>query len=194
MGLVSTESPVEFFKGQVTRAIDHQHVDASDASTGYLIELLVSFICPDKLFERAAVHPDRPLSEVFCIAVDSEGSRKVELLKFSGDVSLFISGVLPDSLRRKAVRVDDYMRIGGSAYATAARTCRSNDAALLFAELALHFEELVEVLHEVSENCAIKDRPSLLRIYEKYVRTGHSRLARSLRRRGVQAGPFGQVH
>ena len=158
--IVATESPAEFFQAEIARALGRHQLRPSVESTVYLVQLLVSFIRPDRLYEQVDVEPDQPLAEIFLAAASSEGMRKFRLLKFSGDLALFHSGIFANGTpraraRRDAVDLDYYIRLGGSAYATVAVASRSPDNAALFGELAVSFAQFVRVLNRVSANCAL---------------------------------------
>ena len=185
MSLIHTETSTELFEELVTDAMDHQKVRSRPGPTAYLVQLLDAFVCPQRLFSRAEVTPDQPLAEIFLAAVSADGMRRFTLLKLSGDLALFISGVMSDSLKRRWVDVDYYGKLGGSAYATVAIACRSQEGATLFEELAKHFGQYVDILNEVSERCGLLDHSDILRLYERWRRTGSQRSASALRRLGV---------
>jgi len=54
-------------------------------------------------------------------------------------------------------------------------------------ELAAKFSQLVEVLNEVSERTLATSNAGLLRIYEKWIKTGSPRVATLLSEHGVPA-------
>lgn len=196
MGLVKTESPEVFFKNRIADAMKHQRVDTSAESTAYLVELLASFVRPDQIYTDTEIDIDQPVAEIFLSAVASAGMRKFKLLKLSGDISLFISGIFPDSLNRKMVDVDYYVKLGGTAYATVAVDCHSHASAELFEELAKKFWLFAEVLNEVSERCSLAEGSNLLWLYESYLKSGSERRLSRLRRRGIPLlpGAMGRVH
>jgi len=185
MSLIHTETPEELFSELVTSAMDRQKVRSSPDSADYLVQLLDAFVRPGDLYTRAEVVPDQPLAEIFLAAVSADGMRRFTLLKLSGDLALFVAGVLSDSLKREAVDVDYYGKLGGCAYSTVAVSCHSREGATLFEELAANFGRFVDVLAEVSETCGLTDGSDLLRLYEKWLRTGSQHSASTLRRMGA---------
>lgn len=194
--LVHAESPMDFFKGLIEEAMSHQQVESSSDSADYLVQLLDSFVRPDHVYARLELEPESTLAEIFCSALTAAGMRRFELLKFSGDMSLLVSGVFSDSLVRKLVDVDYYAKLGGTAYSTVAVSCHSPASAALFEELAAKFIPFVDVLNEVAESCSLSDRSNLLRLYERFLLTGSRRCAEILSRHGVDLmpGAFGEVH
>lgn len=185
MTLITTETPVELFRELIDRAIANLEIDSSPESAHYLVQLLDSFVEPRRLYDRLEIAPDRPLAEIFCTGVSADGMRRFLLLKLSGDLSLFLSGFLSDSVKNDLVDVDYYGALGGAAYATAAGSCHSAQSATLFIELARNFARFADVLTEVSETCGLTDRNDLLRLYERWRRGGSARSARMLREMGI---------
>jgi hypothetical protein len=129
------------------------------------------------------------LAEIFCRAVAEEGPRRQALLKLTGDTSLFLAGFFPESLDRAAVGMDYYVRLGGCAYGTAAGGAPHAATAEVFEELSSRFVQFVDVLAEVSEQCALLDDTNLLRLYQQWQETGSERAATLLRKAGVVLGP-----
>jgi hypothetical protein len=105
-------------------------------------------------------------------------------LKQVGDVSLFMSGFFSDSFRRKLVDVDYYVTIGGYAYNALSRV-ESETFSSVFAELGEKFGAFVDVLAEVSERTSCASNADLLRLYEKWLKTGSPRSGQLLVERGV---------
>ena len=185
---IHTETPAELFNNLVAQAVDHQNLEPSRASVRYLVKLLDGFVYPERLYHHAEVVLERPLAELFCTAVASDGMRRFSLLKLSGDIALFISGFFSDSLKGGAVDIDYYSRLGGCAYAMAAGSCVSREVAPLFAELAASFGAFTDVLSEVSERCVLTESNDALWLCEKWSRSGSRRCAETLNQMGVPLG------
>lgn len=191
---VSTETPTELFTELVHGAMDHQKVPWREGAP-YLVQLLEGFVCPTQLHQRTETLPDRPVAEIFCLAIESHGMRQLALLKLAGDLSLFIAGFLPASVEGRGVDAPYYRQIGGVAYSTAAGTCHSTEAAHVFQRLSTDFATCVDVLNEVSEQCAVSDPPALLVLHRRWTELGSPRSARELARRGIVPMPGDeQVH
>jgi hypothetical protein len=177
--MVRRESAVEYFKELVDGALVHQGITANELTSFYIVQLLAGF-----LERRAAQSHDEPLALQLAQALDSGGMKQRVGLKQIGDASLFISGFFADSLRRKLVDVDYYASIGGFAYHTLSLD-ESDTLALVFAELGNKFVSFVDVLNEVSERSACGTNADLLRLYEKWLKTGSRRSGQLLVERGV---------
>lgn len=173
------ESAVEYFKELVDQAIAHQRIDAQEVTAFYVVQLLAGF-----LQRPAEQDADEPLAVRLIRALESGGMQRRMSLRHIGDVSLFVSGFFSDSLRRKVVDIDYYVRIGGVAYTTLSRH-ETDTLAPVFAELAEKFVSFVDVLSEVSERSACASNADLLRLYERWVKTGSLRSGQLLVERGV---------
>jgi hypothetical protein len=91
-------------------------------------------------------------------------------------------------LGRSMVGVDYYIELGGRAYdALGEVAARHGRERSLWDELSEKFSQLVEVLNEVSERTMAVSDAGLLRLYEKWMKTGSVRLATLLRQQGVPA-------
>jgi len=176
--VVRRESAAEYFKELVEGALANQRVIAGELTSFYVVHLLTGFV------QRSSENEIGPLGMKLALALESGGEAQRTALKQIGDAALFVSGFFSDSLRRKLVDVDYYMMIGGNAYTALSRMERDTFAPV-FAELAEKFPIFVDVLSEVSERSACSSNADLLRLYEKWLRTGSRRSGQLLVERGV---------
>jgi hypothetical protein len=176
------ESAVEYFKELVDGALSHQGLAAQELTAYYVVQLLASF-----LQRRFAGGQDdtMPLALRLGRALDSAGMQQRASLKEIGDVALFVSGFFSDSLTRKLVDVDYYVSIGGCAYNTLSRVETDETFSPVFAELGEKFVGFVDVLAEVSERTSCSSNADLLRLYERWLKTGSRRSGQLLVERGV---------
>ena len=186
---VHAQTPTEYFRELVEKAIARQRLTSSEVSAFYLVQLLDSFVRPDRAYLDAGIDYDQPLAHLLCEAIASGEARRFTLFKATGDLSLFISGFFSDSVMRKPVDFDYYVSLGGYAYGRAARLSAHQTAAEVFEELSQKFSRFVDVLTEVSEASTLTDHTSLLRLYEKWLRTGSERTGAMLRDLGVLPVP-----
>jgi len=147
-------SAVEYFKELVEGALVRQRIAAGELTAFYVVHLLAGFL------RRPTEEDEAPLAFQLARALESGGVQQRASLKQIGDLSLFISGFFPDSLRRKLVDVDYYVSIGG-------------------------FLGFVDVLSEVSERTSCASNLDLLRLYERWLKTGSPRSGQLLVERGV---------
>lgn len=174
-----TESPAEYFRELVESAMQRQRVAAGELTSFYLVNLLSGFV----QLERSAAADDEPLGIRFAKALQAAGARQRDGLKQVGDLSLFISGFFSDSLNRRPVDLDYYIQLGECAYGSLAH--RDEAFGGVFDELAGNFPAFVDVLGEISERTAVSSNADLLRLYEKWVRTGSRRSGDLLASRGI---------
>ena len=83
-------------------------------------------------------------------------------------------GVLLRQSRRAAVDVDYYIQLGEHAYGSLARQATTRSATCS-TSCRDKFPAFVDVLGEVSERSALTSNADLLRLYEKWLRTGSRR-------------------
>ena len=160
----------EFFKDAVVDALTQTKVKATPLAEHYLVQLLEHFVATERLHNET-------LAETFLKAVNSQVPVKVELLKKLGDSSLYISGFFGDSLNRKLVDLDYYVEMGGNAYGTLATHVKEDTFRQIYSELGSRFAQFVDVLTYISTKSLMQTNEDLLRLYDRYLRTG-SDLAR----------------
>lgn len=175
------ESALEYFKELVDGALARQGLAAQELTAFYVVQLLTSFL------QRPAAdseEDDAPLAFRLAQALETGGTRQRASLKHIGDVSLFVSGFFSDSLNRKLVDVDYYASIGGYAYNALSRS-DTDTFSPVFAELGEKFIAFADVLSEVSERTSCASNSNLLRLYEKWLKTGSRRSGQLLVEHGV---------
>lgn len=179
-------TPAEYFKELVDTALARQHVQAGEFTAYYLVNLLCRFVRPDA--RVGASDQGQPLAFRLKRALESGGSEQRAQLRDLGDVSLFTSGFFSDSLQRRSIDVDYYVSMGEYAYSSLSRN--DGDAfADVFGELARRFVGYMDVLAEISERTAITTSNDVLRLYEKFLRTGSVRDGKKLIDRGIIPNP-----
>jgi hypothetical protein len=177
--LLHRESPTEYFRELVEAALQHQHVAVRDLTSFYVVNLLAGYVHRN----RAGAGHDEALGMCFVRALQSGGSAQRDGLRHVGDTSLFISGFFSDSFNRSLVDIDYYMTLGERAYGSLAR--RDDALGDVFDELADKFAAMVDVLSEVSEQTAFGANTDVMRLYEKWLRTGSRRMSDKLAARGI---------
>ena len=185
--LVFEQTPLEFFRGQLERAMQHQKVSASAFTEFYLANLLAGCVKGDPLPAPEEGFDEMPLALLYVRATEASRFGRARLLRMLGDSALFITGFFADSLERKLVDAAYYRRMGGQAYARLSHEDGWMEyEPTVFAELARRFPEFTDVLAEVSENSRLtaSDR-STLQLYERWMQTGSRRAAALLAERGI---------
>jgi hypothetical protein len=179
--ILREQTPAEYFKELVSSALARQHLQAADLTEYYLVNLLCQYV---RLDVRVDAEHGEPLAVRLARALQSDGSEQRARLRSLGDFSLFMSGFFSDSFNRGVVDVDYYVSMGEYAYGSLSR--REVDAfAEVFAELARKFVGFTDVLADISERTALARHTDLLRLYEKWLRTGSDRDGQRLIERGI---------
>ena len=122
-------------------------------------------------------------------ALEEEGVARAQALRRLGDTSLFVSGMFSESLSSSLVDVGYAIAMGSRAYDALGDVAERHGrgARSLWDELSEKFSQLVEVLNEVSDRTLSSSNAGLLRIYERWMRTGSARIATLLAEHGVPA-------
>ncbi len=175
------------FAELVAGALDRTRVESTPLVATYLVDLLEDRV-------RLTPQPERPaggeetLAEALLAARQLQGAARLRWLRSLGDRALFVAGFFGDSLDRRAVGIRYYADTGRLAYAdlSSALVGRRTERAWseLFEELADRFPDFVDVLTEVGDRSRARQPGALLRLYERYLRSGAERERRRLLRRG----------
>jgi hypothetical protein len=174
------QTVTEYFKEMVESALVRQHLQADDLTEYYLVNLLCQYV---RLDPTADADYGEPLAVRLARALQTGGSEQRTRLRSLGDFSLFTAGFFSDSLTRRHVDVDYYVSMGAYAYGSLSR---AEDAFRdVFAELSRKFVGFSDVLADVSERSALTSNHDVLRIYEKWLRTGSPRDGQRLIERGI---------
>ena len=184
-GLFRSESALEFFKEQVEGAMARQNLKTSEWTAFYVVRLLAGYVAADlenPAFDR------QPLGVRLVHALQAEGVAQREGLRSIGDASLFLAGFFSDSLHRRLIDSDYYIALGANAYGRLAGA--DHDAfADVFGEMADKFVPLVDVLAEISDRASLGSNRELLRLYDRWLRTGSRRDESLLAERGLVPAP-----
>ena len=178
------ETLESFFWGKLGEVLRERSVEVQPATEHYLVRLL----------STRATQPvdDTPLALKLLAAQEAEAAERRRQLRDVGDTSLFVSGFWADSFARRVVDVDYYIGLGGTAYGELARGTGwgTDPHESVYGELADKFARFVGVLAALSRYFMPTSTPQdVLKLYERYCRTG-SRWAQSrLAAQGVVVPP-----
>jgi hypothetical protein len=193
MTIVAAHSVSHFFFEAVEDAMRVQRVDATDGATRYLVALLGDYVHPDR---RAGEALERPLTLLFDEAMHApDPADRFQRLRIIGDGILYGCGFFGDHFEARGVDAKYLRGLGTRAYDEAGGMLRrlpSERPAVrgpdLFAELAENFEAFVGVLADVADSTvatSVESARGLLKVYERWLKTGSDRLATALTSRGV---------
>jgi hypothetical protein len=185
--LVVGETPVEFFREQLVKALEHQRVATSAFTEFYLVNLLAACIRGGRLPQPEAGFDEVPLALLYVRALHATRHERARLLRTMGDTALFVSGFFADSLQEGQGSLRYYCDLGGHAYGRLAHEHEPAESPgpAVFGELSAHFRQFVDVLSEVSESTRLNTPLSVVRLYERWLQTGSRRAAALLAERGI---------
>jgi hypothetical protein len=177
-----------FFHDVVDDAMRKKNVAATEAAEYYLVSLLTDYARPDA---RSCEALERPLTLLLDEALHAPGQERFERLRVLGDGVLYVSGFFAPHLETRGVEVRYVTSLGARAYDGAGKLLRGSadeNAPDLFFELAENFERFAELLSAVAEKLLLAAAPSsqgLLKLYERWLKTGSETLGSELLGRGV---------
>jgi hypothetical protein len=195
----------EFFQEVLTDAIRVRQVETTDEAASYLVSLLCEYAHPD---EAAGSTFGTPLTFQLRDAMAASGAERFRRLRGLGDHVLYALGFFGDHLEQKGIDRSYVVTVGQSAYQHAAamfrlkarvtekgRTQESRGSASavpgVLSELAIKFDRFADVLRDVAEGTLAsnaRDQRSVLRLYERWLKTGSARLAEELGVHGIIPG------
>jgi hypothetical protein len=182
----------EYFQEVIQDAMRVRNIEATRAASTYLVSLLCDFAHPD---EEAESPFKKPLTFLLHDALEATGPERFRRLRTLGDGVLYGLGFFGSHIEMKGIDRGYVVDVGTSAYTQAAAMLRKKREPLgadVLAELSTKFERFVQVLADVSEGTlasAVSDGRSLVKLYERWLKTGSSRLAGELATRGFLALP-----
>lgn len=182
----------EFFQEVISDAIRVHRVDATEAAATYLVSLLCDYAHPD---EEAGSTFNRPLTFLLRDALEASGPERFRRLRSLGDHSLYALGFFGGHMDQRGIDRGYVSSVGATAYANAASMLRLKSRAERLAagsdvlsEMAAKFDRFAAVLRDVAEGtlaCGARDERSVVKLYERWLKTGSARLAEELGARGI---------
>jgi hypothetical protein len=182
----------QFFRTVVEDAIRAHGYNTTDAAETYLVALLADYARPD---QRTGETLCRPLTLLLEEAMQLSGPERFERLRVLGDGVLYVTGFFGDHLDTRGVARSYVNALGARAYDSAAAMLRGVsinpvDAQTpdLFQELAEKFPMFVELVSRIADGIQVngaRSAKAMLKLYERWLRTGSSELAYALSTRGM---------
>jgi len=180
-----------FFHHLVDQAVRNHHCAATEAAEHYLAGLLADYAKPERL---DAASLERSLTLLLDEALHAVGSERFERLRSLGDGVLYTSGFFADHLSTRGVELRYVQTLGARAYDGAASMLRHSAgdgtaATDVFRELADNFAMFAEIVARIADvlqaNSALNSNRQVVRLYERWVKTGSGPLAVALAGKGL---------
>lgn len=182
----------QYFQEVISDAIRVRHVEATDAAASYLVALLCDYAHPD---EASGSTFNQPLTFQLRDALELTGAERFRRLRALGDHALYALGFFGGHIEVKGIDKRYVVEVGSTAYANAAATLRvkahreKNAGPLdVLGELAAKFDRFAEVLRDVADGTLAssgRDERSLVKLYERWMKTGSARIADQLSAQGI---------
>ena len=177
--MVRRESAVEYFKELVDGALARQGIAAGELTAFYVVQLLAGFL------QRRVADDAEPLAlEARARARERRRPSSAPASSRSATSRSSSPGSSPTPF---GASWSTSTTTSASAAAPTTRCSRheTDTFSPVFAELADNFVSFVDVLSEVSERSACGSNADLLRLYERWLKTGSRRSGQLLVERGV---------
>ena len=199
-GIVAAGSVSEFFLEVVEDAIKARRVEATGGVTCYLVSLLSDYAKP-------AVRAGEPLEKPLAFLLDEalhtvEPAERFDRLRSLGDGVLYACGFFGEHFEARGVATGYVMGIGTTAYGAASSMLRvpggpeqAAPAVDIYEELSSKFAAYVDVLTEVADATSAHSAANarqVLKLYERWLKTGSDRLAQALGAHGLVPGRGGK--
>ena len=181
-------SPQEYFHNLLLEAAQHIKEPLSEIIHVYLVNLLSQFLRSSDLFEIDKATGQKTtgtLAELYLKATSDPNKTRTDLLKRLGDISLYIGGFFGDSLNRKLIDIDYYAKMGESAYHTLSQNIKETELRLLYKTLSQKMMPYIDLLSFISHKTSLQKNADVLRLYERYLRTGSQIAKEELHRLGI---------
>lgn len=180
----------QYFHEVISDAIRVRKVEATDAAATYLVGLLCDYAHPT---EETGSTFSRPLTFLLHEALEAIGPERFRRLRALGDHALYALGFFGGHIEQRGVDKAYVSSVGATAYTHAAAMVRLKARAEpkgpdVLSELAAKFDRFAAVLRDVAEGtlvCGPRDERSIVKLYERWLKTGSARLAEELGARGI---------
>lgn len=177
-----------FFREVVVEAQKAHGIEATAAATEYLVGILCEYAHPN---EEAGTPFREPLTFLLRDALAAEGTERLRKLRALGDGVLYAVGFFGDHLEQRGADRGYIVSVGSSAYNHAGEILRvraGQKAPSVFSELGAKFERFARVISDVAESTLgsiVRNEQGLVKLYERWLRTGSTRLASELGLHGI---------
>lgn len=183
--MIETFADLRFwFREQLEGALVRHHVEVADETRAYLVELLAAMGVG-----RRRAPGLRPLALQLGDAREAAGIERLRLFRALGDDALCLAGLFPDHLERRGLTSGYVQTMGGGAYESAGvlavQSASEAPRVRVYQDLSRRFRTFAEVLEEVGESTTLRTPQDIVKLYDRWRRTGSPRLAERLTREGV---------
>ncbi len=190
-------TPEAHFSEAVKEACQCRHIQAQPAVEVYLVQLLQFYLDSKNLhrpfLDDSQEKPPETFAEMYLKAMNAENNKRKELMRSVADRSLYLTGFFADSLQRKTVDIEYYAEIGSAAYLNLHVWTKEDGLSHVYKTFSNRFMDFVEILNYISEKSIVQSDQNVLRLYDRYLRTGSELAREKLNELGVVTLPKEQL-
>ena len=190
-------TPEEHFSEVVHEACAQRQVKTHPQIEAYLVQVLKHYVTSNNFHQPLQSEAEEKVpdtfAEMYLVALNSETKKKKELMRAVAEKSLYLTGFFAESLSKKVVDIDYYTQIGSAAYSNLAAWTKEDALSKVFDVVSRRFTDFVYVLNYVSEKSLIQSNPDVLKLYDRYLRTGSELAREKLTELGVVTLPKEQL-
>ncbi len=190
-------TPEQHFSEAVKEACENRHIKTQPMVEVYLVQLLQHYVDTRNLHLHLQTdlkeRPPETFAEMYMTAISAENPKNRELMRIVADRALYLTGFFGDSLQRKIVDLDYYIEIGSAAYSNLHSWTKEDSLAGVYKTFSSRFTDFVEVLNYISEKSQVQSDQNVLRLYDRYLRTGSDLAREKLNELGVLTVPKEQL-
>lgn len=182
-------SAEEHFSEVVHEACVERQIKTHPQVEAYLVQILKHYLISKNFHQPLANDStEKPLetfAEMYLTAISAEAPKNKEIMRTVADKTLYLTGFFAESLQKKVVDIDYYSDIGSAAYHNLAVWTKQDTLSTVFTTFSKRFKDFVYVLNYVSEKSQIQSDQNVLKLYDRYLRTGSDLAREKLNELGV---------
>ncbi len=183
--LISEQNLIQYLSKKVECEVNHASLPVAEETVWYVINLLNHFAQSNNFFIQELKQKTLPtLAFLYKDATETKSnSNRNKLLRKLGDSSLFMGAWFSELYHRKGINKDYFIGMGNAAYDYLA----DNDLyqRQTFAELAVHFPQLMDIASNVLANDRELSTDDIFELHQKWMETKDPEIERRLSKAGV---------
>jgi hypothetical protein len=176
-----------FFRERLETALDRHGIEVSPPTSAYLLNLLVDFGSTPLSDGWEGTFVERMATAAHA----QEPQERLRRFRELGDRSLYTCGFFADHLERRGLARSYVVTVGERAYEEAGSLAKrpwvahERNLASVYPELATRFESVAHAFDDVRECTDMRTPQQVIRLYEKWKRTGSQLIAERLEEEGL---------
>ncbi len=172
----------------VKESLESRRAQVSLAAEFYIVDLLRRLQKPDSMESYVEISSqEKPITILLLEALQAAHEVKLRRLKAIAESTLVLSGMFAESLRGGVVNPSYYFSVGTAAYKNLSSACDGSEYfSELYMELSGKFALFAKVLSDVAPWNKASGPIDLVRLYERWQKTGDERIRAALVEKGIK--------